>query len=46
MIVVAIVGVLAAVAIPQFGEYRASANDSNAQADVRNSILVFKAAIF
>ncbi|MBD9485403.1 prepilin-type N-terminal cleavage/methylation domain-containing protein [Pseudomonas sp. PDM14] len=40
MIVVAIIGVLAAIAIPQFSEYRAKANDSNAQADVKNSIWV------
>jgi len=37
MIVVAIIGILAAVAIPQFNEYRAKANDSTAQADVKNA---------
>lgn len=44
MIVVAIIGILAAVAIPQFNEYRASANDSTAQADARNAISVMTAA--
>ncbi len=45
MIVVAIIGVLAAVAIPQFNEYRAKANDSMAQTDARNIAFVFRAAI-
>lgn len=40
MIVVAIIGILAAIAIPQFNEYRAKANDANAQADVKNSLWV------
>lgn len=40
MIVVAIIGILAAIAIPQFNEYRAKANDSNAQADVKNSLWI------
>ena len=44
MIVVAIIGILAAVAIPQFNEYRAKANDSAAQTDARNMILVMGAA--
>lgn len=44
MIVVAIIGVLAAIAIPQFNEYRAKANDSTAQADARNSLSVMVAA--
>jgi len=38
MIVVAIIGILAAIAVPQFNEYRAKANDSTAVADVRNGI--------
>ena len=37
MIVVAIIGILAAIAIPQFNEYRAKANDSTAIADARNN---------
>ncbi|TRO24084.1 pilin [Ectopseudomonas mendocina] len=41
MIVVAVIGVLVAIAIPQFNEYRARSNDALAQADVRNSIQVF-----
>jgi len=44
MIVVAIIGILAAIAIPQFNEYRAKANDSTAQADVKNNISVMTAA--
>ena len=44
MIVVAIIGILAAVAIPQFSEYRAKANDSTAQADTKNALTVMMAA--
>ncbi len=44
MIVVAIIGILAAVAIPQFNEYRAKANDSTAQADTKNAMTVMMAA--
>tara|TARA_R100000750_G_scaffold62569_1_gene56729 strand:+ start:440 stop:820 length:381 start_codon:yes stop_codon:yes gene_type:complete len=44
MIVVAIIGILAAIAIPQFNEYRAKANDSTAQADAKNGISVVTAA--
>jgi type IV pilus assembly protein PilA len=36
LIVVAIIGILAAVAIPQFSAYRAKAYNSAAQADIRN----------
>jgi len=38
MIVVAIIGILAAIAVPQFNQYRAKANDSSAVADSRNAI--------
>ncbi|PTD95157.1 Tfp structural protein [Pseudothauera lacus] len=44
MIVVAIIGILAAIAIPQFNEYRAKANDSSAQADAKNMLTVMAAA--
>ena len=40
MIVVAIIGILAAIAIPAFSDYRAKANDSAAKADVKNAITV------
>ncbi|WP_289022103.1 prepilin-type N-terminal cleavage/methylation domain-containing protein [Desulfobacter postgatei] len=36
MIVVAIIGILAAIAIPQFSSYRLKAFNSSAQSDVRN----------
>ncbi|MBT0664555.1 prepilin-type N-terminal cleavage/methylation domain-containing protein [Geobacter pelophilus] len=36
LIVVAIIGILAAIAIPQFSTYRAKAYDSAAQSDLRN----------
>ena len=36
MIVVAIIGILAAIAIPQFAAYRARAQNSSALADMRN----------
>lgn len=45
MIVVAIIGILAAIAIPQFNEYRAKANDSTAKADAKNMITVMSAAM-
>ena len=45
MIVVAIIGILAAIAIPQFAEYRAKANDSTAQADSKNAITTILAGM-
>lgn len=36
MIVVAIIGILAAIAIPQFTKYRARANNTQALSDSRN----------
>ena len=36
MIVVAIIGILAAIAIPQFAQYRARAQNTAALSDVRN----------
>lgn len=36
LIVVAIIGILAAIAIPQFSAYRAKAFDSASQSDLRN----------
>lgn len=44
MIVIAIIGILAAIAIPQFNDYRAKANDSTALADVKNAVTMFAAA--
>jgi len=38
MIVIAIIGILAAIAIPQFNDYRAKANDTSAVADTKNGI--------
>lgn len=37
LIVVAIIGILAAIAIPQFSSYRAKAYNSAAQSDLKNS---------
>jgi len=37
LIVVAIIGILAAIAIPQFSSYRQKAYNSAAQADVKNA---------
>lgn len=36
MIVIAIIGILAAIAIPQFSEYRKKAFDTGAQSDAKN----------
>ncbi|WXL25074.1 prepilin-type N-terminal cleavage/methylation domain-containing protein [Ectopseudomonas mendocina] len=45
MIVIAIIGILAAIAIPQFNDYRAKANDSLALADNKNIVTTFSAAM-
>lgn len=45
MIVVAIIGILAAIAIPQFSKYRQQANDATAKADSKNMITVMSAAM-
>jgi len=37
MIVIAIIGILAAIAIPQFSAYRKRSYDSSAQSDLRNA---------
>jgi len=44
MIVVAIIGILAAIAIPQFNEYRAKSNDTVATADTKNAITTMASA--
>jgi type IV pilus assembly protein PilA len=44
MIVIAIIGILAAIAIPQFNDYRAKANDSTALADTKNALTVVVAS--
>ena len=45
MIVVAIIGILAAIAIPQFAQYRTSANNSAAQSDARNALTSLTTAL-
>lgn len=44
MIVVAIIGILAAIAIPQFATYRIKAFNGSAQADLRNIMTAQEAA--
>ncbi|WP_445954500.1 type IV pilin protein [Thauera sp. SDU_THAU2] len=44
MIVVAIIGILAAVAIPQFNDYRAKANDTAGHSDATNLLKILTAA--
>ncbi|PHV13064.1 Tfp structural protein [Chitinimonas sp. BJB300] len=41
MIVVAIIGILAAIAIPQFAEYQKKGSDKAAQSDVKNGLTAF-----
>ncbi|WP_374705032.1 prepilin-type N-terminal cleavage/methylation domain-containing protein [Chitinimonas sp. BJB300] len=43
MIVIAIIGILAAIAIPQFAEYQKKANDKAALTDARNALTKFQA---
>lgn len=45
MIVIAIIGILAAIAIPQFNDYRAKANDTSAVADAKNGITAIISAL-
>jgi type IV pilus assembly protein PilA len=45
MIVIAIIGILAAIAIPAFNEYRAKANDSTATADAKNIVTTISASL-
>ena len=45
LIVVAIIGILAAIAIPQFSAYRIKAYNSAAQSDVRNLKTQMEAAM-
>ena len=43
MIVVAIIGILAAIAIPQFAAYRTKSYNSAAQSDLRNVLTTLEA---
>ncbi|OIQ00320.1 MAG: Tfp structural protein [Zetaproteobacteria bacterium CG2_30_46_52] len=43
MIVVAIIGILASIAIPQFSDFRSRANDGAATADARNIVTALTA---
>jgi prepilin-type N-terminal cleavage/methylation domain-containing protein len=43
MIVIAIIGILAAIAIPQFSKYRIRAYNSAAEGDCRNTKLAYEA---
>ena len=46
MIVVAIIGILAAIAIPQFSEYTTRSEDKAAQSDARNLMTAATIASF
>ncbi|WP_300450433.1 type IV pilin protein [Accumulibacter sp.] len=46
MIVVAIIGILAAVAMPQFSEYMKKSEDKGAQSDARNLLTAATIASF
>ena len=45
LIVVAIIGILAAIAIPQFSSYRVKAYNSAAQSDVKNFVAALAAGM-
>jgi prepilin-type N-terminal cleavage/methylation domain-containing protein len=44
LVVVAIIGILAAIAVPQYGAYRQRGFDARAQSDLRNAALAQEAA--
>ncbi|HYD49273.1 MAG TPA: prepilin-type N-terminal cleavage/methylation domain-containing protein [Terriglobales bacterium] len=44
LVVVAIIGILAAIAVPQYGAYRQRGFDARAQSDLRNAALAEEAA--
>ena len=44
LIVVAIIGILAAIAIPQYAQYRTSAQNSAAESDLRNALTAAEGA--
>ncbi|MBI4514847.1 MAG: prepilin-type N-terminal cleavage/methylation domain-containing protein [Deltaproteobacteria bacterium] len=45
MVTLAVVGILAAIAIPAFGQYRVRAYDGTAISDLRNAMVAVEAAI-